>query len=90
MRIVCGTLLRPFYVSNGALIIAAVHAGFHDKVHLDDFGFEQVNVTFNMAKPVIDNPKSLASKFLFRDPDRGSAKRPFCWRTETGSNSEFW
>jgi hypothetical protein len=51
----CGTLLGPFYVSNGALIIAAVHAGFHYKAHLDDFGFEEVSATFNMAKPAIDD-----------------------------------
>lgn len=55
MRTPCRTRLGPFYVSSGVLIGAAVHAGFRYTAHVDDFGFEKVNMTFNMAKPVIDD-----------------------------------
>ncbi len=50
----CGAQFGPRYVANGTLIVAAVHAGFRYKTHLDELGYESVSVTFNMAKPVID------------------------------------
>lgn len=51
----CGTRLAPRYVANGALIVAAVHAGFGYKTHFDELGYESVNVTFNMKKAAIDD-----------------------------------
>jgi len=51
----CGARFGPRYVANGVLIVAAVHAGFRYKTHLDEFGYVSVDVTFNMAKPAIDN-----------------------------------
>jgi len=46
-----GARLGPQYVPNGIFIAAAVHAGFEIKTHMDDFGYESLNVTFNMSKP---------------------------------------
>lgn len=50
-----GTRLGPTYVANGSLIIAAVHAGFSYKTHLDELGYEGVNVTFNMSQTSLDD-----------------------------------
>lgn len=50
----CGHVLGPKYVSNGALIAAALHASFRSKTHRDDLGYEAVGVTFNMSKAAID------------------------------------
>lgn len=50
-----GMTLGPDYVSNGALIAAAIHAGFKMKTHVDDLGYEEINVTFNMPKKVVDD-----------------------------------
>jgi len=51
----CGMQFGPHYVANGALIVAALHAGFRYKTHIDELGYESINVTFNMSKPVIDD-----------------------------------
>lgn len=50
----CGYVLGSKYVSNGALIAAALHANFRTKTHRDDLGYEAVSVTFNMSKAAID------------------------------------
>jgi hypothetical protein len=50
-----GTELGPRYVSNGALIVAALHAGFRMKTHLDHLGYDGINVTFNMSKRIVDD-----------------------------------
>lgn len=45
-----GDKLGPFYVPNGALIAAAIHAGFIVKTHVDpDSGRDSLNATFNMS-----------------------------------------
>ncbi len=50
-----GAPLGPHYVSNGALIAAAVHAGFRYKTYVDDFGYVSLNVSFNMSKRSLDD-----------------------------------
>ncbi|MGH6847419.1 MAG: hypothetical protein ACREC0_08255 [Methylocella sp.] len=49
-----GDKLGPRYVSNGAFIAAAVHAGFAYKTYADEFGWYSLNVSFNMAKSSLD------------------------------------
>jgi hypothetical protein len=49
-----GEKLGPRYVSNGALIAASVHAGFNFKKHVDQLGYDNLNVTFNMSKKSTD------------------------------------
>ncbi len=50
-----GGRLGPRYVSNGALIAAAVYAGFRYKTYIDDLGYDSLNVNFNMSKPSLDD-----------------------------------
>jgi hypothetical protein len=50
-----GTTIGPQYVSNGALIAAALSAGFKMKTYVDDRGYDAINVSFNMSKRAIDN-----------------------------------
>lgn len=50
-----GERLGPAYVPNGMLIAAALHMGFKHKTHLDDYGYDEPNATFNMSKPNIDD-----------------------------------
>lgn len=50
-----GEPLGPHYVPNGALIAAAIHAGFKTRSHYDDYGQESLNVGFNMSKPAIED-----------------------------------
>ena len=50
-----GVKLGPNYVANGSLIVAAVHAGFRFKTIMDDLGYEDVNVVFNMSRESIDD-----------------------------------
>lgn len=50
-----GEKLGPHYVSNGALIAAAIHDGFVFKTFKDDHGYDSVNVIFNMSKTCIDD-----------------------------------
>lgn len=50
-----GEALGPVYVSNGVLIAAALHAGFRIKTYVDDFGYDEPNVNFNMSKPVLED-----------------------------------
>lgn len=45
-----GEKLGPVYVTNGAFIAAALHAGFKMKRHRDELGYDAVSVTFNMSK----------------------------------------
>lgn len=49
-----GERLGPRYVANGALIAAAVHAGFRFKHYFDHLGYEAINVSFNMSKRSIE------------------------------------
>jgi hypothetical protein len=48
-----GEELGPQYVPNGALIAAAIQAGFRYKTYIDERGYHDVNVSFNMSKPTI-------------------------------------
>lgn len=50
-----GARLGPRYVPNGAFIAAAIHAGFRYRTHVDEFGYEEINASFNMSKPLLDN-----------------------------------
>lgn len=50
-----GEPLGPQYVPNGAFVAAAIHAGFLYKSYVDEFGYEAVNVSFNMSKPGLDD-----------------------------------
>jgi hypothetical protein len=50
-----GTTMGPQYVSNGALIAAALSAGFEMKTYVDHLGYDAINVSFNMSKRVIDD-----------------------------------
>jgi hypothetical protein len=45
-----GEPLGPHYVSNGALIAAAIHLGFSYKKYTDHLGWRLCNVTFNMSR----------------------------------------
>lgn len=49
-----GTELGPHYVSNGALIAAAIHLGFSWKKYLDGYGYDSLNVGFNMSERVLN------------------------------------
>ena len=46
-----GKELGPHYVPNGAFIAAAVHAGFRFKSSVDEYGYENISVRFNMSRP---------------------------------------
>jgi hypothetical protein len=48
-----GEELGPRYVPNGVLIAAAIQAGFLYKTYIDERGYHDVNVSFNMSKPAI-------------------------------------
>jgi hypothetical protein len=50
-----GYPLGPKYVPNGALIAAAIHAGFQYKSYIDELGYGDLNVSFNMSKPCIED-----------------------------------
>jgi hypothetical protein len=50
-----GMELGPAYVANGALIAAALHAGFKMKTYRDELGYNHINATFNMSKKVVDD-----------------------------------
>jgi len=50
-----GMPLGPHYVANGAMIAAAIHAGFRYKTYVDALGWDVRNVDFNMSKAVIDD-----------------------------------
>lgn len=49
-----GSRLGPQYVPNGALIAAAIHAGFQYRSYVDELGYDDLNVNFNMSKACID------------------------------------
>ena len=46
-----GGELGPRYVPNGAFIAAAIHAGFRYRSSIDEYGYDEVNVRFNMSRP---------------------------------------
>jgi len=48
-----GNKLGPQYVTNGIFIAAAIHAGFKIKTYMDERGFDSLNVSFNMSKPIL-------------------------------------
>lgn len=48
-----GEILGPAYVSNGALIVAAMHLGFRYRAGQDDLGYDWPNVTFNMSQKAL-------------------------------------
>lgn len=48
-----GASLGPAYVSNGALIAAAVHLGFRYRAGQDELGYDWPNVTFNMSQKAL-------------------------------------
>lgn len=48
-----GEVLGPAYVSNGALIVAALHLGFRYRAGQDELGYDWPNVTFNMAQKAL-------------------------------------
>lgn len=50
-----GEALGPRYVPNGAFVAAAIHAGYRHKSYVDEFGYDEVNVSFNMSKPGLDD-----------------------------------
>jgi len=73
----CGTTLGPAYVANGSLIVAAVHAGFTYKTFLDDLGYEDVNVAFNMSQTSLDDAlyRFLGSRALTEERKQRAARR---------------
>lgn len=50
-----GEPLGPHYVPNGAFIAAAIHAGFRYKSYVDELGYDDLNASFNMSKPRLDD-----------------------------------
>ena len=48
-----GDKLGQRYVSNGVLSAAAIHAGFRTMSCVDDYGYDELNVSFNMSKPLL-------------------------------------
>jgi hypothetical protein len=48
-----GAELGPHYVPNGAFVAAAIHAGFRFKSYVDEYGYDHINVNFNMSKPAL-------------------------------------
>lgn len=50
-----GAELGPIYVSNGVLIAAALYAGFKMKTYVDEMGYDDLNVSFNMSKPCLED-----------------------------------
>ncbi len=90
-----GANLGPDYVPNGMLIAAAAHMGFKYKIHVDELGYETLNASFNMSKPVIDDldvrirahsglARDRARKHLARDrPAGGFASSKVLGRVST-------
>lgn len=72
-----GKTLGPDYVANGALIVAAVHAGFNYKAFIDDLGYEDVNVAFNMSQTSLDDAlyRFLGSRGLTEERKQRAARR---------------
>lgn len=72
-----GSLLGPDYVANGSLIVAAVHAGFAYKTCIDDLGYEDVNVAFNMSQTSLDDVlyRFLGSRGLTEERKQRAARR---------------
>lgn len=50
-----GDELGPRYVQNGVFIAAGIHSGFQYRKFKDEYGYDALNVTFNMSKKVIDD-----------------------------------
>lgn len=78
-----GEKLGPVYVPNGILIAAALHAGFDMKTHIDAYGYEEVNVSFNMSRQHLKDldceyrpTEALAESRRHRDQMRRRAVAP--------------
>lgn len=50
-----GNKLGPTYVANGVLIAAALHVGFKMKTSVDEMGYDNLNVSFNMSKSCLED-----------------------------------
>lgn len=50
-----GDELGPTYVPSGILIATALHLGFKMKTYVDEYGYDALNVCFNMSKPCLDD-----------------------------------
>jgi hypothetical protein len=50
-----GEELGPTYVPNGVFIAAALHGGFRMKTYVDDHGYDEPNVSFNMSRPGLED-----------------------------------
>jgi len=50
-----GEKLGPTYVANGIFIAAALHAGFKIKTYMDELGYADLNVSFNMSKLCVED-----------------------------------
>lgn len=79
-----GESLGPVYVPNGVLIAAALHAGFNMKTHIDAYGYEEVNVSFNMSRQHLKDldceyrpTESLAESRCFREQMRRNRQRRY-------------
>jgi hypothetical protein len=79
-----GTTIGPQYVSNGALIAAALSAGFKMKTYVDQRGYDAINVSFNMSKRVIDD---LDCEYR---PDGAEAQRRAHIEEQRGYPNRFW
>jgi hypothetical protein len=79
-----GTTIGPQYVSNGALIAAALSAGFMMRTYVDHLGYDAINVSFNMAKRVID---TLDCEYR---PDGAEAQRRAYIEEQRRYGNRFW
>jgi hypothetical protein len=79
-----GTTIGPQYVSNGALIAAALSAGFKMKTYIDRRGYDAINVSFNMSKRAIDD---LDCKYR---PDGAEAQRRAWVEEQRRYGNRFW
>ena len=50
-----GETINTNYVSNGALIAAAIHSGYRYRTHRDGLGGTSLNVSFNMPTRLVHN-----------------------------------
>ena len=59
MHLPRGRETRAGLCPDGMLIAAAVHMGFKYKTHVDELGYDTLNVSFNMSKPLVDDLDAL-------------------------------
>lgn len=50
-----GGALGPNYVANGPFIAAAIHLGFRHRKFVDEQGYDQIGVTFNMPVALLED-----------------------------------